>query len=515
MKVFRSIIVWCALVTLLVSRHQALAWTCDNGNGTFTNPVLYADYPDPDIIRVGSDFYMVSSTFVSTPGLEVLHSKDLINWDIAGYAAQTLTGSPLFNMEGGARYGGGIWAPSLRYHKGAFYLLVNQEPGGLYLYRASCPAGPWTASKIDAYMFDPSLLFDEDGTAYIVHGTGGRIAVAKLDPEMKTVLSSTVIPTEKGSEGSHAYKINGTYYIFNSTYGPSPKLLCYRSQNLFGPYEEVVICDNHIPWGGPHQGGIVDLPDGSWYAFSLADTGPIGRVVWMGPVTWKDGWPFFGDPANPSIPAVNKKPVVGSFAVTHLPASDEFNTPALSSQWQWNHNPVDGAWSLSSRPGWLRLQSQTAPNMAMARNTLTQRTEGPACTGTIKVDVSHLQNGDRAGFCLLELHYGYIGVVKKSDGFDIVRVINSGTLKSPIEDTTDSVRDLHGKDVWLRIQCDFKRNTATFLCSTDSVNFSPLGGDFPMHFTLNTFQGERFGIFSHNASPSQGYLDVDYFHEQF
>ncbi len=512
----RILIAAAALLAAAIP-HRLLAWTSDNHNGTFTNPVLNGDYPDPDIIRVGNDFYLATTTFVSAPGLEILHSKDLIHWEIAGYALPTLNFDARYNLIGGSEYAQGVWAPSLRYHDGTFYLVDNIQNVGAVVLRARSPAGPWKMNRLNAGLFDPGLMFDDDGTPLVYNGTGGHISVAVLDPDLRRVISNTPaydLPNH-GGEGSHAYKINGTYYVFNAVYAMNATIACSRSQSRSGPFTSTTVCANKMPWHAPHQGGIVQIPNGDWWGFSLADTGPVGRAMWLGPVTWKDGWPFFGDPAAPAFPLTSLKPKIRPSALTSIPSFDDFSGPKLALQWEWNHNPDDAKWSLSARPGFLRLQTQTAPNLTNARNTLTQRTEAPFCTGVVKIDTRHLQPGDRAGLCLLEQNFGYLAVYKDSGGQRIVRAVNkNGDLKSPSEDITDTIPAVAATTLWLQASCNFDSNTAQFSYSTDGRRFVPLGGDFPMHFTLATFQGERFGIFDYNPAGSGGWLDVDYFHEQ-
>jgi beta-xylosidase len=495
--------------------HTCLAWTSDNRDGTFTNPVLNSDYPDPDIIRVGGDFYLVTTTFVSVPGLEILHSRDLINWQIVGYAARTLDIDPKYSLIGGSEYAQGVWAPSLRFHNGTFYIVDNIQGAGTVVYRASRPEGPWTMNRLNGSLFDPGLMFDDD-TPLVYNGTGGHISVAVLDADLRRVISNTPVYSLPGSvgEGSHAYKIDGTYYVFNAVYAMNATIACSRSKSRTGPFTSTTVCANDMPWHAPHQGGIVQLSNGDWWGFSLADTGPVGRTLWVGQVTWRGGWPYFGSPAAPAFPLTSPKPRVGSFPITHPPTSDEFSGPTLSPQWQWNHNPDDAKWSLTARRGWLRMKAQTAPNLANARNTLTLRTEAPRCMGTVKIDTGHMQPGDRAGLCLLEQHFGYLAVYRGAGGQRIVRSVNSsGDLKVPSEDVTDTVPGVASTTLWLQVRCDFDTQKARFCYSTDGKKFTQVGGDFPMHFTLATFQGERFGVFCYNPQESRGWLDVDSFHQ--
>jgi len=493
----------------------SFAWTSDNSNGTFTNPVLYGDYPDPDIIRVGSDFYLATTTFVSVPGIDILHSRDLINWEIAGYALDSIDIDPKYSMTGGVKYAQGVWAPSLRYYRGTFYIVDNIQGGGTVICRAADPAGPWKVNRLDGYLYDPGLMFDDDGTPLVYHGTGGHISVAVLNPDLTKVLSVSPAYTIKDGEGSHAYKANGMYYVFNSVFGEFPVLLCSRSKSRTGPFETITACDNHTPWSAPHQGGIVQIANGDWWGFSLVDSGAVGRDMWIGPVTWRDGWPYFGNPDSPSISTTGSKPKIGTFPIKHPATSDEFTGPKLGLQWQWNHNPDNEKWSLTERKGYLRLHTQTAPNFSNARNTLTLRTEGPKCAGVIKIDTSHLQPGDRAGLSLLEGKFGYLAVYKDTNGQRLVRAVNNnGKLDTPSEDITDTVDGVNSTILWLQVSCDFTTNKAQFSYSTDGKDFKQVGGDFPMHFMLTTFQGERFGIFNYNPAGSNGWLDIDYFHQK-
>ena len=514
-----ALITLIAIVGMLAIAGQrpARAWNSDNGNGTFTNPVLNADYPDPDIIRVGSDFYLVTTTFVSIPGLEILHSKDLINWNIAGYALKSITVNSQYSLIGGSKYGNGVWAPSLRYKNRTFYVVDNIQGVGTVVLRASNPAGPWTQNTLNGYLFDPSLVFDDDGTPLVYHGTGGNISVAVLDTGLKKVLSDTAAYTPgQGAEGSHAYKVNGTFYVFNAVFGQYPTILCSRSTSRNGPFSTITVCNNGTPWASPHQGGMVQLANGDWWGFSLNEASALGRDLWVGPITWSNGWPYFGNPASPSIPNTNAKPNVGAkFPICHVPTSDEFSSASLGTQWQWNHNPDNSKWSLTANRGNLRLYTGVAPIFSNSRDTLTLRTEGPSCTGVIKIDTSHLQTGDRAGLSLLEQFFGYIAVYNDGGRHQrIVRVVNSnGSLTSPSEDITDTAYGVNNTTLWLKAHCDFAGGNAQFSYSTDGVKFTQLGGNMPLHFTLVTFQGDRFGIFNYNPSGSSGWLDVDYFRQ--
>jgi xylan 1,4-beta-xylosidase len=235
-RTFTQLLCLAAMLVASLLMPAASARTSDNGNGSFTNPVLYADYPDPDIIRVGGDFYMVTTTFVSIPGLEILHSNDLINWNICEYAVSTLDFGPKYSLIGGSEYGGGVWAPSIRYHDGTFYIIDNIQSFGTVVFGATNPAGPWGMTKLNGYLFDPGLLFDDDGTPLVYNGTGGHISVAVLDDDLKAIITNTPAYTLPTGEGSHAYKIKGTYYVFNSVFGQFPVLLCSKSTKSHRPF---------------------------------------------------------------------------------------------------------------------------------------------------------------------------------------------------------------------------------------------------------------------------------------
>ncbi len=335
------------LLTLLAPMRVAAQ---DNGDGTYTNPPLHADYPDPDIIRVGDDFYFVSTTFVNSPGLVMLHSKDLVNWETVGYVIDRLDGDRKYDMVGGTAYRGGVFAPSLRYHKGTFYVAVTPNGKPTRIYYAKEVRGPWKRHVLDESAFDPGLFFDDDGTPYIFTSGGwdGHVSLKTLSPELDRVVAGKKLFYVKGIEGSKALKVNGWYYLFNSL-PARMALMCSRARRLDGPWETIRVLDDSK---GGHQGAIVDLPDGNWYGFVMRDSGPIGRMTNICPVEWKDNWPVWGEPDNPGrVPATAKKPIAGQPVIAR-PTSTDFDGPHLPLDWQWNHNPDDTRWSLTDRPGY-------------------------------------------------------------------------------------------------------------------------------------------------------------------
>jgi beta-xylosidase len=527
-------------LTLPVLSMPAPAWLADNGNGTYTNPLFYDEFSDPDMIRVGKDYYLTGTTMHAIPGLPVLHSKDLINWDFLGYAFRRLDLGPDFRLEGGKSiYGQGIWAPSFRYHNGTFYIFTNINHRKTQLFTATNPAGPWTHREMKGSFHDLSVLFDDDGKVYVVWGFRA-LQFAQLNEQLDDIVPGTertITEKEAGmGEGSHFYKINGKYFITSAWFPGRMRMACARADKPEGPYEvnpEISADEDFgMPEGnrlvdahkgppftlkapGPagaghmslHQGGIVDTPKGQWWGFSMMDYNSIGRLTCLSPVTWQDGWPYFGLPGNlKRTPRTWVKPDTGVSSPPSAPyqRNDDFNGPRLADVWQWNHNPVDDKWSLSERPGCLRLHSLPAPDFWNARNTLTQRSIGPESSPTAELDTAGLKPGDTAGLALLNYPYAWIGVSQNSTGFEMQQFDQSTgkTVSVPIA----------GGHVWLRAHCDFLTEKATFSYSTDGITFQPLGGEFTMIFQVRTFQGVRYALFNYNvAGAPGGYADFSRF----
>ncbi|MDQ8203518.1 family 43 glycosylhydrolase [Pelagicoccus sp. SDUM812003] len=488
-----------------------LAWQSDNGDGTFSNPVLYADYPDPDIIRVGDDFYMVSTTFVDVPGIRILHSQDLVNWEIAGHAAIEVDGGEAYDLEGDTAYRGGYWACSLRHHDGTFYVLVNPTFGNARLYYADDVSGDWQYHQLDRPAYDPGLFFDDDGTGYIVSGHS-RMTLMELSSDYSSVVSQTNDVFDAGGEGAHVIKRGDYYYVFNANPTVWPfQLRCSRATDLQGPWEtgHVVLTATT----GGHQGSVVELADGSWFGFVHQDSGAIGRMPNIGPVFWEDDWPVFGTPdARDQIADTYEKPILGK-AIAQPATSDDFTSSELGLQWQWNHNPDASKWSLSERSGYLRLKPSQADRFWTARNTLTQKGQGPESHGIVKLDVSALQSGDRAGI-------GTLGKVN-SNIFVSVDSEGSKTLRSSMDHRGVGAHDgavpiaLESDTVYLRVDLDFVEELGMCSYSYDGESWTRFGGIFTLGFDIThaTFQGQKFALFCYNTETddSPGYVDVDSF----
>ena len=496
---------------LLHGRGNAAVWQSDNGDGTFTNPVLYADYPDPDIIRVGEDFYMVSTTFADSPGIVVLKSKDMVNWEIASHAADSVNGGDSFDLVGGDAYRGGYWAASIRHHDGVFYIAVNPTFGNARIYYSADAAGPWAYHQLDRSAYDPGLFIDDDGTGYIVSGHS-MLHLMELSGDFSQVVGQTSNFLDAGGEGSHLVKRGEYYYLFNANPTVWPfQLLCARAKSLTGPWEtrrEVLNATT-----GGHQGAIVDLPNGGWMGFAHQDSGAVGRMPRIGPVFWENDWPVFGTPsARNQIPDTAIKPVLGG--VLKEPASsDGFDSEVLGAQWQWNHNPDNERWSLSERSGHLRLRPLRSDGFWMARNTLTQKGQGPQSHGVVKFDLGDLAPGDVAGFGTLGKVNGHIyvevdSVGEKSLGMRMdKRGVGSYTGREGVP--------FLGDTLYLRTDLDFERGLGVCSYSSDGASWTSLGGKFELGFDIehSTFQGQKYAIFcySEDTSNSAGYVDVDFF----
>jgi len=521
----------CALLLLgLAAVASAATWTADNGNGTFTNPLFYDEFSDPDLIRVGEDFYLTGTTMHTQPGLPVLHSRDLVNWDFLGYAFDRLDLGPEFRLEAGREsYGQGIWAPCFREHGGTFHIFTNINKHTTQHFTATNPAGPWTRTPMRRSLHDLSVLFDDDGHAYAIWGYQD-IHFARLTDDLTDIVSETEkIIIKKGAgmgEGLHWYKIDGKYFIFSAWYEQRMRMPAARADRIDGPYEvnQAVSADEDFGlvagyrmWNtaepfkpsppnpaatgrlSMHQGGIVDTPRGEWWGFSMMDANSVGRLTCLSPITWQDGWPYFGLSGNLGrTPRTWVKPATDHPSAPSAPyvRSDDFSGPRLAAIWQWNHVPDDAQWSLTERPGYLRLHALPADDFWRARNTLTQRSIGPESIPTAELDASGLQPGDTAGLALLNRPYAWLGVRRDGDGWTLVQ-FDQLTGKA----VTQPLASPH---VWLRADCDYRREVAVFSYSSDGKAFAPIGAEFPLIFQLKTFQGVRYALFNFNTGGKAG-----------
>jgi xylan 1,4-beta-xylosidase len=532
----------------------------DNGNGTFTNPLFYEEFSDPDMIRVGEDYYLTGTTMHSMPGLPILHSRDMVNWEFLCYAFDRLDLGPEYRLEGGKDiYGQGIWAPCFREHDETYYIFSNVNGKTTQKFVAKNPAGPWTRTAMKRSFHDLSVLFDDDGKVYVVWGYQG-INFAQLNDELTDIVPGTqriIIKKDAGmGEGLHFYKITrlgeetkqtaedanapsrsreGKYYITSAWYMGRMRMPCARGDKPEGPYEvnpaisadeDFGLAEGHRINGKPvapfkvtlpntrdggrlsmHQGGIIDTKTGQWWGFSMMDYNAQGRLTCLSPVTWVDGWPYFGLPGNlKRTPRTWVKPDTGTVSEPREPyeRNDDFSGSKLKPIWQWNHVPDDSKWSLTERPGYLRLHSLPAAELMSARNTLTQRSIGPVSIPTVVMDTNGMKAGDVAGLALFNAPYAWIGVSRGAEDANINQY-NQLTGK------TESV-PFKGTKIWLRAHCDFLKEKAKFSYSTDGEKFEPMGDEFTMIFQLKTFQGIRYSLFNYNTGGGPGgYADFDKF----
>ena len=477
-------------------------WMSDNGNGTFTNPIFYDEFSDPDLIRVGDDYYLTGTTMHAMPGLPVLHSKDLVNWRFLSYALEKLDLGPEFRLEDGKDvYGQGIWAPCFRFHNGKFYIFSNVNKRKTQLFTATNPAGPWKHGEMKVSLHDLSVLFDDNGKVYVVWGYD-EIRMAELNEDLTDIKAGTeaiVIPKGSGAgEGSHFYKIDGKYFITLANWDPVCYQVCARAEHAYGPFEITAMSVEEnfgigtgwrIPYSDAqkrfelvppptndarcttlHQGGIVQTQTGEWWGFSMMDHNSVGRFVCLSPVTWEHGWPYMGLPGNLTrTPSTWIKPRTGFASTPQAPydRSDDFSGSQLKPIWQWNHAPRNESWSLTKRPGFLCLQSLPAEDFWHARNSLTQRAIGPESMATTELDGTGLKDGDIAGLALLNYPYAWIGLVHDGGGYEIRQ----------FDQRTNQLqhKSVGAARVWLRVHCNFETELAEFSYSIDGKTFLPLG----------------------------------------
>ena len=507
------------------------------------NPMLWADVPDPDVIRVGDTFYLVSTTMHLMPGGPIMASKDLKNWETVGYIFDRLTDSPKYDLLNGTVYGRGQWATSLKYHNGKFYaLLAPNERGAMgdtYIFSAEKAEGPWTIVSRMRHFHDCSLFFDDDGRVYVIYGTGEMM---ELKPDLSDVIEGTHQQLfqreedEKGIlEGSRMIKHNGKYYLLmiSHVYAPGKhrREVCYRADNIRGPYEKQVILESEF--GGfsyEAQGTIVDTPDGDWIGIIFQDRGGVGRVLTVMPCRWVNGWPMLGD-ENGKVPET-VRPLVNGQPATAIVKSDDFSSDKLGLHWQWNHNPIDEAWSLKERPGYLRLKTnRVVSNLYLAPNTLTQRMEGPTCSGTIAIDISKMKDGDCAGLAAFNSDTGALVIKKKGKNLVLEMVEMSVTLTDLDKEVTNveekviesiplnaQLSTLNAQ-LFLRIDADFRpvnghgRDAANFYYSIDGSQWTQIGTkDYRLNFDWRRFfMGSKFGIFCYATKKKGGYVDIEAF----
>ena len=515
------------------------SWTADNGNGTYSNPLFYEEFEDPDVIRVGDDYYLAGTTMHMNPAVQLMHSKDLVNWELAGYCMDRLDLGPAFRLEGGNIYGRGIWAPCIRYHQGMFYVFSNVNGVGLQVFRSKSIEGPWERNQLPG-RHDLSVLFDDDGKVYIISGNRSPYPIEELSPDLRSFVPSapqsllerrgwakaitSTRSTASMSTSLRSPAVRWTRWLRSPTRstvpGRSTRMVEGESLGVTAAAPRARRTRTTAVCGCIKAASSTRLP-AQWWSIIMSDHGSAGRMVSLVPVTWDDGFPLIGLPGNlRKAPNTWIKPDTGHTqepkpAFIH---DDDFDSGRLNPHWQWNHVPDDSKWSMTEKPGVLRLHSLPAADFYSARNSLCQRPPGPESIMTVEMDTSGMVAGDTAGLALLSSPYAWIGVVKSAEG-PTLQMYSSSQPRPPIR--PPRLRAVQANEpvvsptappehLWLRVHCNFDNDQAVFSWSADGKKFTPLGNPFTMTFQLTTFQGVRPALFHYNTSgQSGGYVDFD------
>jgi beta-xylosidase len=510
---------------LLTATCLAIAGLCPDkptaqtaNEAIYHNPVLFADYSDPDVIRDGANYYLVASTFHFVPGIPILQSPDLVHWTIMGHVVQRMTMDPRYSMIGGNRYGKGVWAPSIRKHHGLFYVYFPTPSEGIFVSTAAKITGPWSAPAAvmaQAGLEDPCPFWDDDGRAYLIHSrTGaGPLILHRMSADGKHVLDEGKVIVEDPDhlpvlEGPKLYKRHGYYYIFAPFGGVSTGAQAVlRSHNIYGPYEQrVVLAQGSTSINGPHQGAYVETPGGEGWFVHFQSDGAHGRIVHLEPVRWQDDWPIVGedpDGKDPGQPTPSG-PIPGNTraASNQRPqTSDDFSSAKLGPQWEWNHNPDDAHWSLRARPGYLRLIPMPADDLLSARNTLTQCMQDNSFEFTARLDLAGMKSGVHAGLAMFE---------KSASGLEVVQ--SGGTRQLSFFHQQDRTAGplLTPLILQLRVQVDGDQARYSYSLD-DGETFHPLGT--PVQIRFSWWKGSRPALFAYTTEGAgSGAIDFDWAH---
>ncbi len=503
---------------------HAQPWIPDNGDGTYKNPIIFADYSDPDVIRVGDDYWMVASSFAAMPGIPVLHSKDLVNWTIVNHVYDAILPGKYWKPV----HGEASWAPSIRYHEGLFYVYFCTPNDGLFVARTKDPRGQWDLNQVLAVekWEDPCPFWDDDGQAYLAHSIhrGGPAIVHKMSPDgLRLLDNGRVVYHDEAAnpilEGLKMSKRNGWYYIFAPAGGVATGWqTVLRSRDVYGPYEARRVLAEGNGINGPHQGGLVETQTGEWWFIHFQSRGVYGRVVHLQPAVWKSDWVVIGDDADGDgcgIPVLtHRKPDVGKTYPVAVPqTTDEFDGLALGKQWQWQAIEHPAWYSFAARPGMVRLHAVTCPtehgNLYYAGNLLLQKLSAPAFMATTCVETRLTDVGERAGAIVMGNAYTYIALVK-GERSNRIAVVAGRYDRLAVMPEEQAGLEVSVDKAWFRISV-YDDQMCSFSFSTDGSAFLPLGGRYPM--TAGTWIGSKVGIFcsSPNVVPGQGYADFDYF----
>jgi beta-xylosidase len=507
-----------AVIVVIAALHNYPAYSQEK---KARNPIIFADVPDMSIVRVGKTYYMSSTTMHMSPGVPIMKSNDLVNWNIISYAYDTLANVDALNLDNGRNsYGKGSWASCIRYYKNTFYVSTfASTTGKTYIFSTKdIEKGKWKVKSFSPSLHDNTLFFDDDGKVYMIYGNI-KLMIVELKEDLtgikegtdRVLIENTSLPSGNSSslgEGSQLFKVNGKYYLFNITWprGGMRSVVLHRADKINGPYEGKLGFQDL----GVAQGGMIDTPEGNWFAYLFRDFGSVGRIPYIVPMKWEDGWPVIG--VDGKAPEMLDLPASKGL-IPGIVNSDEFNRKkgeqALPLVWQWNHNPGNKFWSVIQRKGFLRLTTGRIDTLFVnARNTLTQRTFGPECFGSTSIDVSNMKEGDFVGLALLQRKFGLVGV-KFENGAKSIVMINAQTGK-PVE--AQSI-PLTKKTVFLLAECNFKDKTdlANFFYSLDGKSWTIIGSELKMEYSMPHFMGYRFGLFNYATKEAGGYVDFDWF----
>lgn len=534
----------CSLFHPAMAQYRSEVWVSDEGNGMYRNPVLHADYSDPDVCAVGEDYFLTASSFNCTPGLPILHSKDLVNWKIVNYALKKVEPVEYYNE---ARHGKGVWAPSIRFHEGVFYIYWGDPDFGIFMVKTRDPYGEWDAPvlvKAGKGMIDPCPLWDDDGRVYLAHAWAGSrakfnsvLTVCEMNKEGTAVISDPVLVFDGNDgvnhtiEGAKFYKRNGFYYLFAPAGGVvSGWQLVMRSKDVYGPYEaRIVMAQGKTDINGPHQGGWVDTPAGESWFLHFQDKGAYGRVLHLNPMKWVNDWPVIGvdkdgDGCGDPVSRYRKPKIGKTYPIETPVESDEFDTRKLGLQWEWHANYQD-VFGFTTNMGYVRIYGhELSPhfkNFWEVPNLLMQKFPAEEFTATAKLKVSAKDDGQLSGLIIMGWDYSWIGVEKQGEKFLLKQAVCKDAEQGNLEQVSTlavlepsrkfeaGLFPNYEREIYIRVHVG-KGAYCRFSYSLDGKKFTEAGTLFKAR--QGKWIGAKVGMFSVTPhGKERGWVDVDWF----